>query len=147
MSKTTVFIVSDNSDAIEKGREFWEEHGYEVQVYSSSQWNQGLESSSFRSQVRTGVPQLSAGSSPLSEGAKVLPFPSQTFESSSSSSANGKVPTMNELECQAIESAIMQFKGNLTEAAKALGIGRATLYRKVKQYNIDPSMARRRRVA
>ncbi len=39
------------------------------------------------------------------------------------------------------------FKGNLTEAAKALGIGRATLYRKVKQYNIDPSAARKKKAA
>ena len=54
---------------------------------------------------------------------------------------------MDDLEAKAIETAIMQFKGNLTEAAKALGIGRATLYRKVKQYHIDPSQARRRKIA
>ena len=54
---------------------------------------------------------------------------------------------MNELEAKAIENAIAQFRGNLTEAAKALGIGRATLYRKVKQYQIDPSMARKKRAA
>ncbi len=54
---------------------------------------------------------------------------------------------MDELESKAIENAIMQFKGNLTEAAKALGIGRATLYRKVKQYQIDPNSARKRRAA
>ncbi|MCH2535615.1 MAG: hypothetical protein MK008_14325 [Bdellovibrionales bacterium] len=40
-----------------------------------------------------------------------------------------------------------EFNGNLTEAAKALGIGRATLYRKVKQYSIDPTMARKKRAA
>jgi hypothetical protein len=28
-----------------------------------------------------------------------------------------------------------------------LGIGRATLYRKVKQYNIDPSAARKKKAA
>ena len=51
---------------------------------------------------------------------------------------------MNELESKAIENAITQYRGNLTEAAKALGIGRATLYRKVKQYQIDPASARKR---
>ena len=50
------------------------------------------------------------------------------------------------MEARAIEAAIYQYKGNLTEAAKALGIGRATLYRKVKQYHIDPSQARRRKL-
>jgi DNA-binding NtrC family response regulator len=54
---------------------------------------------------------------------------------------------MNDLEAQAIEQAIHAYRGNLTEAAKALGIGRATLYRKVKLYNIDPSSARRKKAA
>ena len=53
---------------------------------------------------------------------------------------------MDDIEAKAIENAIVQYKGNLTEAAKALGIGRATLYRKVKQYRIDPSMARKKKV-
>jgi DNA-binding NtrC family response regulator len=57
-----------------------------------------------------------------------------------------KVQKMEDMEAKAIEAAIFQFRGNLTEAAKALGIGRATLYRKVKQYHIDPSQARRRKL-
>ena len=44
-------------------------------------------------------------------------------------------------------TAIHAYRGNLTEAAKALGIGRATLYRKVKLYNIDPASARRKKAA
>ena len=74
-------------------------------------------------------------------GSNVLQFPGAQQSSSSS------VATINDLEAQAIEKAIQSFRGNLTEAAKALGIGRATLYRKVKLYNIDPSQARRRRAA
>jgi transcriptional regulator of acetoin/glycerol metabolism len=58
-----------------------------------------------------------------------------------------RVQKIDELEAKAIENAIAQYKGNLTEAAKALGIGRATLYRKVKQYQIDPSLARKRKAA
>lgn len=44
-----------------------------------------------------------------------------------------------ELEKKAIEAAIKKHNGSLTEAAKELGIGRATLYRKVKEYQINPS--------
>ena len=75
------------------------------------------------------------------ENKNVIPFPGAQGNDS------GKVQTINELESVAIENAIHQYKGNLTEAAKALGIGRATLYRKVKQYNIDTSIARRKRAA
>jgi len=47
------------------------------------------------------------------------------------------VTTIESLEVEAIKNAITAYGGNLTETAKALGIGRATLYRKVKQYAID----------
>ncbi|MBM7853977.1 two-component system NtrC family response regulator [Desulfohalotomaculum tongense] len=45
-------------------------------------------------------------------------------------------PSLRELEAQAIEDALLHFNGNVTAAAKALGVGRNTLYRKVKEYNI-----------
>ena len=60
----------------------------------------------------------------------VIPFPGPK----ANNELKGKVQTINELESIAIENAIYEYNGNLTEAAKALGIGRATLYRKVKQY-------------
>lgn len=44
--------------------------------------------------------------------------------------------TINQLECIAIEAELERTNGNITEAAKNLGIGRATLYRKISQYNI-----------
>ena len=68
------------------------------------------------------------------KNSNVVFFPSQ----------RNKVPKINELEAKAIRGAIQAYNGNLTEAARALGIGRATLYRKVKLYNINPASARRR---
>ena len=58
-----------------------------------------------------------------------------------------KVSKMNELEALAIQQAIRTCNGNLTEAAKALGIGRATLYRKVKLYNIMSKPLSKNRIA
>ena len=83
---------------------------------------------------------MASGTSPVGDGGKVLQFPNNVEK-------DGSVATINDLESKAIENAIHTFRGNLTEAAKALGIGRATLYRKVKQYNIDPSSARKKRAA
>jgi transcriptional regulator of acetoin/glycerol metabolism len=93
----------------------------------------------------TEVPSLVPGSSAV-ESAKVLPFPGTPGYISPADNKRS-VATINQLESAAIENAIAAFKGNLTEAAKALGIGRATLYRKVKQYNIDPSAARKKKAA
>jgi DNA-binding NtrC family response regulator len=48
-------------------------------------------------------------------------------------SLNGVVP-LQELERRAIEHALHQTRGDRTEAAMLLGIGRTTLYRKLKEY-------------
>ncbi|OAA82940.1 sigma-54 interaction domain-containing protein [Clostridium ljungdahlii] len=43
---------------------------------------------------------------------------------------------LENLEKTHIENVIRKFNGNITLAAKAMGIGRNTLYRKIKKYNI-----------
>jgi transcriptional regulator with GAF, ATPase, and Fis domain len=141
MAKTIVYIVGDETDVVEQAKSHFGPQGVTVQSYSSSQWCEGLENPVFRSQMMTGIPSLVGGQG-TPERSNVLPFPGPA-----SSRDESKVSTMEDLESKAIENAILQFRGNLTEAAKALGIGRATLYRKVKQYKINPSMARRKRVA
>ncbi|RPI26460.1 MAG: sigma-54-dependent Fis family transcriptional regulator [Acidobacteria bacterium] len=47
--------------------------------------------------------------------------------------------TLQELEKQAIESAIKRTQGNIKEAASQLGIERSTLYDKIKKYEITRS--------
>ncbi|KYG61659.1 hypothetical protein AZI86_18360 [Bdellovibrio bacteriovorus] len=142
MSRTVMIVVSDNQETIENTKKYWENHDVTVQAYSSAQWREGLDNAFFRQQLTAGVPALISGSSPLNSdvSGNVIQFPTPTASSSN-------VQKMEELEAHAIENAIVQYKGNLTEAAKALGIGRATLYRKVKQYHIDPSAARKKKVA
>lgn len=143
MARSTVYLVSDDKDFIERVKAFGMSQGVQVRVYSSGEWSRGLQDTAFRSTLVGEVPSLASGSNPLEEGAKILQFPG----SQAQADANAKVRTINELESIAIENAIYEYGGNLTEAAKALGIGRATLYRKVKQYNIDPSGARKKRAA
>lgn len=126
MAFSKLVIVSDDPIIIHRGQEFAQNMGVQCEVQSPG--------------YSSGMPSLSTGNSPLTSASNVIQFPT-------GGSNNGQVATINDLEAQAIEKAIHSFRGNLTEAAKALGIGRATLYRKVKLYNIDPSQARRRRAA
>ena len=144
MSRTSIFLVSEDKESIEKAKQYWLTQGVVVHVYTPSQWRDGLENSFFRSQLSLGLPALSIGLAPVNDSlpSNVVPFPGTR-----PADTGLQVSTMDEIECKAIEGAIFQFRGNLTEAAKALGIGRATLYRKVKQFQIDPNAARRKRAA
>jgi DNA-binding NtrC family response regulator len=141
MARSFVYIVSENPEVVEKVKKSAEGQDVSFFTYSGHQWREGLDNPFFRSQLVNGVPALSTGMSPLTAETtnNVVSFPG--------AGPDGKIQKMEDLEAKAIESAINQYKGNLTEAAKALGIGRATLYRKVKQYHIDPSQARRRKMA
>lgn len=138
MARSKLIIVSEDALAIQKARYFAETNGFVLETYTNQQWDQR--------QNQGSLPSLSYGANPNSgsQGSNVVSFQSY---SQSSPNGNGRVQSINDLEAKAIEDAIFAFKGNLTEAAKALGIGRATLYRKVKQYDIDPAEARKKRAA
>lgn len=139
-----VVLVGDDHDQCEKLKTMSQGMGCKVHVLTPREWQACWNDPTARSRFEGDMPTaLSVGSSPITEGAKILQFP----QPSPVTSDDKKVRTINELESIAIENAIHEFGGNLTEAAKALGIGRATLYRKVKQYNIDPSNARKKRAA
>lgn len=144
MANTALYIVTDDQEQAQRIRNFGVGMGCSVQVYSTSEWAEKNDSNANSEMNQQPLPSLSAGSQTVTpEGGKVLQF----RQPQASAQDDGKVKTINELESIAIENAISEFGGNLTEAAKALGIGRATLYRKVKQYNIDPSQARRHKAA
>lgn len=144
MPKSNVFIVCDEGESTERAKGLLSGSGFTVASYTTSQWRDGLANPNFVVEIG-GTPSLVSGGGSPSEPrhlGNVVAFPGMQVPG-----MDPKVPTMDELESKAIQNAIQQFRGNLTEAAKALGIGRATLYRKVKQYSIDPSQARRRRAA
>jgi transcriptional regulator of acetoin/glycerol metabolism len=125
MARSRLIVISDDHNLTLEAERWGRQYECQVESYTQTQWNEH----------QSGGRPSFEGSSPNN----VLPFPG-----SSQPQREKRVLTMNEIESQAIESAIFEYKGNLTEAARALGIGRATLYRKVKQYNIDPSQARSR---
>ncbi|AMC13346.1 hypothetical protein RL73_03040 [Liberibacter crescens] len=49
----------------------------------------------------------------------------------------GQLRSLSEVEAEMIELALKLYQGHISEVARRLGIGRSTLYRKIKEYNID----------
>ncbi|MBX3578940.1 MAG: sigma-54-dependent Fis family transcriptional regulator [Rhizobiaceae bacterium] len=49
----------------------------------------------------------------------------------------GNVRSLAEIEVEMIRMAITHYNGQMSEVARRLGIGRSTLYRKLKEYGID----------
>jgi DNA-binding NtrC family response regulator len=54
----------------------------------------------------------------------------------------GNVRTLADVEFEMIRFAIDHYNGQMSEVARRLGIGRSTLYRKLKEYGIDPDTGR-----
>lgn len=161
MESSTVILISQDPGLIENTKQWAENHSVRIQVFSPNEWEgqktQQNKSSFYDSNVPRNSDCFQEKSQTSSLGSdeskdKVIPnisfqYAHQTLDSNSESSKKGhmkRVKTMGELENIAIQEAIREFQGNLTEASKALGIGRATLYRKVKQYNIDLTATRKK---
>ena len=53
-------------------------------------------------------------------------------------SQDGEVRPISEVEEELIRFALSYYRGQMSEVARRLGIGRSTLYRKLKDYAIDP---------
>lgn len=54
----------------------------------------------------------------------------------------GNVRPLADIEIEMIKLAIEHYRGQMSEVARRLGIGRSTLYRKLKEYGIDPDSGR-----
>lgn len=52
---------------------------------------------------------------------------------------NGEMRKLEEIEAQALRFALTHYRGQMSEIARRLGIGRSTLYRKMKEYGFDES--------
>lgn len=143
-TKSTVIFISDNQKDVHRARQWTHENGYQIKTFTSLQWKNGLLNFKFREQFLKSS-NASTSRQVLTSG-RVIPFPEPKARSGKrSSSANNPVPTINEIQKTAIQEAVQQFHGNLTKTSIALGIGRATLYRKVKLYKIDLLRIRHKR--
>lgn len=55
---------------------------------------------------------------------------------------SGEIRALAEMEAEMIRLAIDHYNGQMSEVARRLGIGRSTLYRKLKEMGIDPEFQR-----
>ena len=61
--------------------------------------------------------------------------------------SEGEVRALADVEHEMIRLAILHYEGQMSEVARRLGIGRSTLYRKLKEYDIEPEDVRAERLA
>jgi DNA-binding NtrC family response regulator len=59
----------------------------------------------------------------------------------------GNMRSLAEIELEMIQMAIDHYGGQMSEVARRLGIGRSTLYRKLKEFGIDPETGRAEKLA
>jgi DNA-binding NtrC family response regulator len=59
----------------------------------------------------------------------------------SATDGSGHIRKFEELESEIIRMAIARYDGHMSEVARRLGIGRSTLYRKLKEFGLEPELA------
>jgi DNA-binding NtrC family response regulator len=72
---------------------------------------------------------------------QVQPIEENTKTTISLIDSRGEMRPLADLERQAIKVAIEHYGGRLSQVARRLGIGRSTLYRKLKEMGMDPDAA------
>ena len=75
------------------------------------------------------------------------PAPAPSFGIVKAFDDRGNVRPLADIELEMIRLAIDHYQGQMSEVARRLGIGRSTLYRKLKEYGIDPETGRPDRLA
>jgi DNA-binding NtrC family response regulator len=68
-------------------------------------------------------------------------LPAGSAFSLSATDGSGHIRKFEELESEIIRMAIARYDGHMSEVARRLGIGRSTLYRKLKEFGLEPELA------
>jgi DNA-binding NtrC family response regulator len=55
--------------------------------------------------------------------------------------SSGHIRKFEDMESEIIRMAIARYDGHMSEVARRLGIGRSTLYRKLKEFGLEPELA------
>ena len=74
-------------------------------------------------------------------GASAPALPAGSAYALSATDASGHIRKFEDLESDIIRMAIARYDGHMSEVARRLGIGRSTLYRKLKEFGLEPDLA------
>lgn len=130
MSSSKIFIESDDELAIKKAKKWGSSNGFEVIV------NEGVENGEARED-----------NIELPEGAStILTYKLADNIVNMPSNNSGDIVKLHDVTRVALETALKKTNGNIMATSKALGMGRATVYRKIRIYNIDKSFYRREKI-
>ena len=115
-----LIFISDSLLDIEMVKKFAQANQFCIEHYSRAEWNQKQQS-----------PSSATEQYPRNMMSLLPPFPTITDDTQNLDRSFKKIKEV------AVKQALLRFGGNASQTAKALQIGRSTLYRIVKQYNID----------
>jgi DNA-binding NtrC family response regulator len=90
-----------------------------------------------------GVEALARQNSYAATGESAAPVagrPTASPYSLSMTGPEGHIRKFEEMEAEIIKTAIARYEGHMSEVARRLGIGRSTLYRKLKEFGLEPDM-------
>jgi DNA-binding NtrC family response regulator len=83
----------------------------------------------YRGPAMFGAPLAITPPTPFTPSSAPLGIPALTEE--------GEIRSLTEIEADLIRLALGHYRGHITEAARRLGIGRSTLYRKMREFGLD----------
>jgi DNA-binding NtrC family response regulator len=90
-----------------------------------------------------GVDALVRQNAPAAQvaGASAPALPQGSAFALSATDGSGHIRKFEDLESDIIRMAIARYDGHMSEVARRLGIGRSTLYRKLKEFGLEPDLA------
>ncbi|MBV9045265.1 MAG: sigma-54-dependent Fis family transcriptional regulator [Alphaproteobacteria bacterium] len=90
------------------------------------------------------LPEHPAGTAHVAPAGYAAPIAAPAHASPyalSGTDANGHMRRLEDIESEVIRMAISRYDGHMSEVARRLGIGRSTLYRKLKELGLEPTEA------
>ena len=76
---------------------------------------------------------------PVTTGHGAPALPAGSPYALSTTDASGHIRKFEDMESEIIRMAISRYDGHMSEVARRLGIGRSTLYRKLKEFGLEPA--------
>ena len=79
----------------------------------------------------------------LQVASAALPCPPASAYALNATDPSGHIRKFEDMESEIIRMAIARYDGHMSEVARRLGIGRSTLYRKLKEFGLEVGTAER----